>query len=166
MPVYELPEKHAPEFAELDSFTQGYIEAMFFTNQSCIPMCEFHTDESQEMIREGQADGDLPQDAGFLDLHPDALESIQSDCVAFQKECAPWLAQAYEGSYDAERAGNDFWYSRNGHGCGYWDREELDGFISKCLDTAAEKFGEVNPWFSETPDDSSPTGYGFVYDSM
>lgn len=190
MPVYVLPEMENAEFKDLDLFTQGYIQAMFFTNQSCIPMCEFHTAESQHLIREGQADGDLPNDAGFADLHPDALIDIIADCVAFQIANPELLAQAVDcEGYDMERAGMDFWYTRNGHGVGYWSRDELEQVglhesfgsprvgdprwseyhdarednLARKLTDAVEGWGEVNPWFSEVEEPDSATGFGFVY---
>lgn len=162
MPQYILPEMEAPEFKELDAFTQGYIQAMFFTNTSCIPMTDWHLPESKELVAEGQADGDLPNDVGFLDLHPDALDDIAVDCVTFQIENAKALAAAYEkDGYDEEQAGMDFWHTRNGHGVGYWDRGLGD--VGDALSEAARKAGERNPWFSDEPDESSPTGYGYVY---
>lgn len=36
-------------------FVFGFIEAMFFTNQSCFDSEQWKTDEAQEAIREGQA---------------------------------------------------------------------------------------------------------------
>lgn len=165
MPQYILPEMEDPSFRDLDRFTQGYIQAMFFTNQSCIPMTEWHTEESQHLVAEGQADGDLPNDAGFLDLDPDSLNEIAVDCVTFEIDNAKALAAAYEKhGYDEESAGMDFWYTRNGHGVGFWERGLRD--IGDTLTEACRKWGEVNPWFSDKPDPASPTGLGFVYHSM
>jgi hypothetical protein len=160
------------DFADLDAFTRGYIEALFFTNQSSIPMVEFDSEESQERIREGQADGDLPNDSGFSDLHPSSLESIIADCARFQEVAAPLLSLAYElDDYSPEQAGRDFLYTRNGHGVGFWDRKELaDSFTSSgqtygdalsALCGWRTPFGEVNASFES--DESSPTGYGFVH---
>lgn len=64
-----------------------------------------------------------------------------------------------------------FWYTRNGHGVGYWDRDQLsryvdigggtEGDLGDSLSEAARDFGNVDASFGE--DESSPTGYGFVY---
>ena len=88
-------------WADLDTFAQGYIEAMFFTDSG---------DE------EGQL-GDL----GFSDLAPDTLAAIIRDCAAFQ-ETRAWAdaLENYSGA-DETTAGRDFWYTRQGHGCGFWD---------------------------------------------
>ena len=48
----------------------------------------------------------------------------------------------YERSaYDESRAGNDYWYTRNGHGTGFWDRGlgELGDKLA-----AACRYREVN----------------------
>lgn len=129
-----MPEFHldvgSPEgammYRNLDSFTQGYIEAMFFTDAS------------------DPDDGEL-QDATFAEFAPGMVTRIQINCEAFQKENADLLAQAYEldgadtrtGQYDAERAGNDYWYTRNGHGTGFWDRNL--GQVGEQLANAARK---------------------------
>lgn len=92
-------------FKALDSFTQGYFEAMFFT--------ECHSDNPEL------------DEAAFSDLVPDTLAAIIEECRDFQKLAAADLEKAYDyapAHYDAERAGNDFWYTRNGHGTGFWDR--------------------------------------------
>lgn len=86
----------------LDTFTKGYIECMFFTNAS---------------VSEDECYG---LDHG--DIAPDTLEAIKLDCEEFQ---------AIAGSTDLdlwgeEQAGRDFWYTRNGHGVGFWDRRLSD----------------------------------------
>ncbi len=96
----------ALQFKALDSFTQGYIEAMFFTSTGT------------------GDDGDL-KDASVAELAPDAWQSIIEDCANFQKLFADDLAEACDQDkmdYGMENAGRDFWYTRNYHGAGYWDR--------------------------------------------
>ena len=96
----------ARHFNDLDAFTQGYIEAMFFTDAS------------------DPDDGDLAH-ATFADLSAEALEQIKSDCTRFNLQADAWLHKAYlrgDGSYDMGRAGRDFWFTRNHHGVGFWDR--------------------------------------------
>jgi hypothetical protein len=112
-----MPEFHldhgTPEaarvYASLDEFTQGYIEAMFFT--------DCNTD-NEELA-----------DASFAELAPDALERIKQTCERFQTKHAALLEQAYgqrgkyeDSAYDATKAGRDYWYTSNGHGTGFWDR--------------------------------------------
>ena len=171
MPEFVLEDRDSIEFRELPDFVQGYIECIFFTNASCIPMSEFWTAESQERIREGQADGDLPSDAGFLDLDKDSLARIIADCEAFQRDAADLLAQAYATEeYDEAQAGRDFWFTRCGHGVGFWCRDGIDyrslqegdggDSIGDQLSEIARKAGER--WVTFYEDESSHTGYGSV----
>ena len=127
-------------YYELDPFTQGYIAAMFFTcgNESGTlpgPNCD----------ENGQGDD---VDVGFSDLAPEALAEIINDCRRFFDSNLELIEQAckhggYKGEYDEERAGSDFWYTRCGHGVGYWDRGLPDG-IGDALSDAASKCGNVD----------------------
>lgn len=110
MPEYHLPIEASclRSFNDLDEFTQGYIEAMFFTYCS------------------DPDDGEL-EGRGYGDLSQTALVTIIADCKLFQEANADLLQRAEtlgeaQACYDMERAGNDYWYSRNGHGVGFWDR--------------------------------------------
>lgn len=92
-------------FASLDTFTQGYVEAMFFTST-------------------GTRDDDDLEHATFGELSAEAIDRIKRDCETFQAAHADTLAKIYENStYDAADMGRNFWYSRNGHGTGFWDRD-------------------------------------------
>lgn len=103
-------------FYALPILTQGYIKAAFFTN----------TEGSREAGTYDPENGSaLPEEVGYDDLAPSALDTIMADCAAFAEQAADLLAQAEERGYDAERAGHDFWLTRNGHGAGFWDRDEL-----------------------------------------
>lgn len=95
-------------WGSLDAFTQGYIEALFFT-------------ENESLLE--QLTG---EDYGFSDLAPETLADIIADCAAFQRDNAATLAEAYTRDYDAGQAGRDYWFTRNGHGVGFWDRDALD----------------------------------------
>lgn len=110
-------------FKSLDSFTQGYIEAMFFCGVGDIEL------------------GDLNLDR----LAPDAWEQITSDCGAFQVGNAAALAAAVASkpTYDMEQAGRDFWFTRNGHGTGYSARSLPDDIETE-LERAAHVAGEVD----------------------
>jgi hypothetical protein len=143
-------------YFNLDAFTRGYIEALFFTETSpCYTSDEWESDECQEAQRKGQADGNLPGDVGFSDLDADTLAAIIADCAAFQRVHADDLEKLVSGpyDYDLENAGRDFWYTRNGHGCGFWDRDlgeigdrltEACGWSSR---NSANPFPEVNEVF-------------------
>lgn len=114
-------------FRILDSFTLGYVEALFFTST-------------------GSADdGDL-EDATFDDLSGVAIHRIIEDCARFQSANRVDLDEALDhgraSGYDLEKAGRDFWYSRNGHGTGFWDRDL--GGVGDTLSTLATRCGSVD----------------------
>lgn len=146
-------------FASLPEFVQGYIEALFFTE------CEPGTTRndaitSRGTIRKSWADGvaegrhhELHGEAGFSDLTPEALESIIRDCLWFENDNRDDLTEALDqgrvDGYGEREAGRDFWYTRNGHGVGYWDREELKGGIGDKLSEAAKARGEVDVFLTD-----------------
>jgi hypothetical protein len=149
-------------FDDLHPFTRGYIEAMFFTeNSPCYSMVEWFDDDAQEALREGTADGSIPGDAGFGDIDPDSMIVIHADCLAFRRNNSRWLSMAYARDYDEMQAGRDFWFTRNGHGAGFWDRKELEADdLGQKLSDACSHYGEVYVSFERN--DESPTGYGYV----
>lgn len=143
----------ARAYRALDSFTQGYIEAMFFTD------CEHGTvraDEDEDAADIGgnlwnpETQSNLPGDVTLANLAPEALARIIADCAAFQKANEATLDEAYaleEPTYCAERAGNDFWYTRNGHGCGFWDRGL--GMVGDKLADTARVYGGCDSYLGD-----------------
>ena len=93
-------------------------------------------------------DGDL-RDAHVGELAEESWQSIIEDCKAFQESNVELIAAAIEHggdsprySYDETRAGHDYWYTRNGHGAGYWDRGLGD--IGDTLSRLASAWHEVD----------------------
>ena len=78
---------------------------------------------------------DLKYDAS--DIAPEALGKMTADCSAFID-----ANKADLENLDASQCGHDFWLTRNGHGCGFWDRglEELGERLTK----ACKRFKECN----------------------
>lgn len=109
MPEFILDKSDASQrFDALDEFTQGYIEAMFFTD--------------------AQYEGE-DECAGLTvaDIAPAAWALINEECAQFQQEARTLLTLTYErDDYSPIQAGRDFWFTRNGHGVGFWDRQQLD----------------------------------------
>ena len=137
MPTFHLNTGNSHRSLEsLSSFTQGYIEAMFFTN------CDTVDDEEDRANR-----------LGLSRLTKASLKAISRDCESFLSTLMPdgcfaqqWIDRA-EG-YDTEQAGRDFWFTRQGHGVGFWDREELKAHgIGEALTKVARSFGEAYPEF-------------------
>lgn len=116
---------------DLDEFTHGYVEAMFFTNGDT-----------------GDDDESLLNDLGVSAITVESMASIKTDCAKFVSEAATYLEAAIDRGYTLEQAGRDFWFTRQRHGVGFWDREELDGDETKIdlgekLTELAHKFGEA-----------------------
>src|SRR5215204_5390197 len=120
-------------FDSLDEFAQGYVEAMFFASTGS---------------------DDLGH-ASVAQLAPETVEKIIRDCERFQRRYKLLLSVAYRISektfrgpvpYTTKRAGHDFWFTRNGHGTGFWDRglgDVGDGLAAAC--------GDSTPFSSEDP---------------
>lgn len=130
MPQHEMP-FDCPEdviaFDKLDSFAQGYIQAIFFT--------ECHGDNPELEF------------AVFGDMAPESLAKALHDCELFQKDNSELLARAAQlgeaqGCYDDERAGTDFWFTRNHHGAGFWDRGL--GEVGDALTKAAHGYSSID----------------------
>jgi len=136
---YRSDDKFGPlSWCDLDTFTQAYIEAMFFTESG---------------------DGRHLTDKGFSDLSPEALTSIIADCQAFQ--CTPAYTSVRNAEDNEElgdlfescggvstQAGHDFWMTRQGHGCGFCDGDWPEPYAS-ALDAAAKVAGECEPYLGD-----------------
>ena len=116
-----------PEFiptktpAGYDEFLTGYLNAVEFT--------ECHADN--------------PEMQG-AEFSKEFLEQARKDCAKFTVENYEILNQAGSPAQN----GTDFWFTRNGHGVGFWDR----GYpteISKPLTKAAHSFGELCPYVGD-----------------
>jgi hypothetical protein len=113
-----------------DPFLRGYLLAAMFTEDPNPVSGDFvATGRAHELV------SDIPED--FL------TQTIR-DCEAFRSnpETAKLLSEAVDvHGRDLESCGSDLWYSRNGHGVGFWDRGL--GKLGKDLHAAAKKMGEA-----------------------
>lgn len=129
MPEFILPHGSAEDeqaFNELAPFVRGYIECMFFTDTNT-------GDDAEDGL----------EHASTGELAPESLAKIIAECEAWQAENASLLALAYQqDDYSEEQAGRDYWFTRNGHGCGFWDREQLTVIVSEGP-TTTTKLGDV-----------------------
>jgi hypothetical protein len=129
VPQFQMPlprKTDADHFATLDAFTQGYVEALFFTETG------------------SSDDGEL-KDASFADLAPETLDDIKHDCAAFLAATETFrdrLALSPRRVWNDTEAGRDFWYTRNHHGTGFWDRDWPKPYADY-LATKAQNFGET-----------------------
>jgi hypothetical protein len=86
----------------MDSFTQAYIDCALWSSVA---------GENGE-IRLDEHDGEISDET---------LAEIEKECIDFQADNAAWLTKWYELGEIEERAGHDFWLTRNRHGAGFWD---------------------------------------------
>lgn len=129
MPEFVLDTANASTaWLALDDFAKGFIEAALFCETcSGLDSSEFFGAEAQEDIAQGRADGNIPSDAGVADIDPESLARVAAFCREFQGCAAALLTAAYErNGYDESQAGRDLYYTRAGHGVGYWERKALE----------------------------------------
>lgn len=154
MPEFQMNTENAPDmpaFSKLPAFVQGYLEAAFFTDTNeMYDRDEWDSEEAQEDIREGRCSGNIPSDAGYADMTEATLVEVMEDCKEFQERAADLLTGAYARDYDETQAGRDFWYTRNGHGVGFWDRDVLDDEgLGDRLSKRARKSGNVDTFWQD-----------------
>lgn len=116
-------------FDDLDAFTKGYIAAALWA----------------EIDGDGTAFDD---NYSVEDIDQKSMRQIVVDCLKFQAENKAMLDRAYteypqnaEASPE-EMAGHDFWLTRRGHGCGFWDGD-LSEPTGWALTEAAKSYGDV-----------------------
>jgi hypothetical protein len=105
----------AARWSDLRDFACGYVEALFFTNGDS-------GDEDEFSLNELGADR----------LTRAAKIAILEDCGAFLSATVKtgplaglFVRQILDNEPgDDEQAGRDFWFTRQGHGVGFWDRED------------------------------------------
>lgn len=88
----------------------------------------------------------LDKDYGANDIHSDTLAKMVADCDRFLAENADLitddnLLKSLRGNTTDEYAGRDFWFTRNGHGCGFWDGDWEEDAGEK-LTAASKAFSE------------------------
>ena len=98
--------KRKTPWSQLDTFTAAYVTAFFFT------------EEPEERQQGGEFTDwhDTPEQWNRFPVADQ--ERIIQECIDFQGAQAGPLQD-----YPTDRAGHDFLYSRNGHGCGFWEND-------------------------------------------
>jgi hypothetical protein len=115
--------------AKLDAFTNAYLE--------CAVWVDCNSDSE-----------DL-SDKDFDDLADETIASAIEDCTDFQSSFAGLLEMAYGvNGYSIEKAGHDFWLTRNHHGAGFWDRG-LPRSIGKRLTEMAHAYGSLSLYLGD-----------------
>ena len=136
---HAMAEPHYVGGVNLIHFADYYVKAMLWSS----------TDESDES-------GGVPMDDiyGPENLAPRTWQAVEADCRAFLEANGSLITEdnfTGKGSY-VENAGHDFWLTRAGHGCGFWDgdwksdkRQGLEGPLT----VAAKGFGNLDPYVGD-----------------
>lgn len=102
--------------SEQERFYQAYSEAVIFTDT-----------------------GESGQPASYVEWSLEADLSARADCQKFFNENKQDVLD-----YGIEYAAHDFWFTRNGHGVGFWENDHGTPEICDRLDAAARAFGETS----------------------
>lgn len=132
-----LAELHDPEADKLiatierlkaidyDAFTKAYLLAALWSSGDIEAGCEqFETKYT------------------IADIHPDSLAKAADDCARFRQDND--LTE-----YPIDRAGHDFWMTRNHHGVGFWEDDYGTEEQCKKLTESSHKFGEVDLYIGD-----------------
>ncbi len=106
---------------DLVDVVQGYIEAALFSSVT-------------------DAGDPLDKDYSETDLAPETLAQMKADCEAFIAGAALDLT----GETDFLQVGRDFWFTRNGHGCGFDDGGYSPQVGASLTKISREEFNEVD----------------------
>jgi hypothetical protein len=115
----------------MNKFQLAYIEAALWSSN----------DESTP-----QGGEPMDRNYGVEDIDPDTLAKMKADCDKFQADNAELITdENCLTRLDCdEQAGHDFWLTRNGHGCGFWEKSDWEAEAGKKLTASAKSFGECN----------------------
>jgi hypothetical protein len=104
---------------KLDAFTEGYVTCALWSSSD---------DKGNPLDRE----------FGVGDISYATFEQMVKDCESFQRVHGSALAE-----FSSERAGHDFWLTRNRHGAGFWDGDYPKELGAR-LTEASHGYGEFN----------------------
>ena len=111
--TWSAPDRNHPVRArDLDTFTAAYIEAALWSSY------------------DAASDETLDRNFGPRDIAPATLRQMIKDAKAFQDQNDRYSAQD----------GHDFWLSRNGHGVGFFGRDDPDADKLKAAAKAFSTF--------------------------
>lgn len=86
----------------------------------------------------------LDENYSLRDISEETLLQAKEDCEAFQRDNWDDIERSKEG---LERAGFDFWLTRNHHGAGFWDRGLGD--IGERLTAACKPYGSIDLYIGD-----------------
>lgn len=106
-----------------DIIANAYVEALYFT------------------------DGQYSDEDSFTTENELSIEAMTSTLV---QVWAFWVTVRADVPADADlkRIGRDLWFTRNGHGAGFWDGDWPEPFATRATD-ASKTLGEVTPYLGD-----------------
>jgi len=120
--------KQIQESKDTLDFMQGYKYCMLWASLGDEEDCEF-----------------LSNKYNVDDIADETIAKVHHDCSAFLYKTRAMLKPFITEEYDMCSAGHDFFLTRNHHGAGFWDRENLSkGKTGNKLTDIAHKFGELD----------------------
>lgn len=93
----------------------------------------------------------LDDNYSISDIDAKTLERMKDDCNSFHTAVGHLLTEEncdYRGCPVEAYAGHDFWLTRNGHGCGFWDGDWEDE-AGKELTRISKLFGEYDLYIGD-----------------
>ncbi len=113
-----------------DRFTRAFFEAALWSSY----------DEAEE-------NGGEPLDKNYSldDIDPTVTQKLADECAEFQDKHEKELDDdnCLSSYHPLEQAGHDFWLTRCGHGCGFWDGDWTEP-AATILTDASKAFGNVD----------------------
>lgn len=125
---------YAQEQAKWRHFSRQYVRKFWGGYVECALWSSTHSDDPD-------ADYGEPMDQNFCvaDIERDSFAQMQSECADFIFHNRRALKAS---GLTPERAGHDFWLTRNGHGAGFWD--EGLGALGNDLTKASKAYGSCD----------------------
>lgn len=100
----------------------------------------------------GEDEQPLEESCSLHDFAPIAVLQAHRDLVQ-ARNLADGFAANWPKYWDAEQFAYDFWLTRNGHGCGFWDRAPSDDLeyaeIGENLTLIARSFRDIDPYLGD-----------------
>jgi hypothetical protein len=109
-----------PDAYDFDAFVTGYLSCAVWTTMDAEGNPLDDTYSTDDLTRKARAE-----------MRRDCRNFIQHNLIDLQAS-----------GLSADRAGHDFWLTRNGHGAGFWD--EGIGNIGDRLTAASKPYGSVD----------------------
>lgn len=124
-----------PQFAE---FFDGYITVSGFT---ALGDSERGTDLWNSR---GEFDVDVWDEIKDVVDDPGLMDAIHS-CMRFLNDCRAEVVEVWPLVFcNLKQAGSDFAYTRNGHGVGFWSRDDVWDGLGDRLTEMCKPYGELN----------------------